>query len=1342
MRQLTQANRSRNAERAGRARRAGLLRGDGRGAPATRLATVLVLALGLLALAASSAFAAETRVPTGLAFGPEGVGHSGAFAGLKSIAIDQASGDVYAYVGSNGAIYKFDAAGNPVNFAKTGNNTIFGAGGRFSGNNEYQLAVAPPGAPGGTAGDIYLANNGQSLEVFSPEGEKLESLALNRENCGVAINSAGHLFTGNFGDQILEFTPSANPPVEGDKSGETNGVLSSTCNIAVGPGAIYGFRYFGGAQKLSSLADTTAEEIDSSASTGAVDPVDGTLYADRRTSVRQYDAAGKLVLSFANGISNSLGIAVRHSTDRVYVADNERIVVYGSPVTVPDVTTEAPTGATGTSVTLNGTVNPSNIALTKCAFQYGHGEELKSSIPCEQAVPTDGNDHKVSAHLTGLPQSEGFNYRLVAANANGENQGSPEFAATRQVARTEEATGVAGSVATLNGTVLPGGEAVTACFFQYGKTEALGSTVPCAQTVPTDEGEHAVSAAISGLEFGAKRYFFRLVVEQGGEEVRGSTSFLTTPGPEIIFARTAGVGAEEANVEAKVRPRGEELEFFIEYGTTSSYDQATENVSIGGGEEEETVVSETLRDLAPATTYHWRVVFVSANGSVPGPDRAFVTRSPSSGPETGCPNQSFRTGPSANLPDCRAYEQVSPVSKNGTNVQHDVNIVRASSDGNRLTFASNTGLPAAGGGSSLNFAAVRGDQGWTTYGLVPAVSPADSQNVVLAAFDENVSVTVNAGRTGLYVGNIGESNYPLHEIGIETQPEIGDFADDANVFTFETTKAVVPGAVAGAPNDYLYDHGAVSLVGRIPAGSATSCDDSIGPACVPASGGAYIGAYDWQKSGNPSGFGGARGGYYPEDTTSNDGSKVIFTAVGSGQIYVRENDTSTTQVSASQRATPDPNGTKPASYMGATADGSKIYFGSCEKLTEDSTAVSTEAGSCTENTNQFGGEFLQGQDLYEYDTATGELVDLTVDHDSSDPLSAAVLGFVGASADGSDVYFAANGALGTSAEPGTCNLYYQGSGQCNLYLAHAGQVTFVARLEGNYDSADWAVSNGNNGSNRWKTARVSANGAVLFASKESLTGYANANCPAGFGDLAPCAEIYRYAPGEAGPKCLSCNPTGAAPTGDAELESNGEAFGSTIDTLLLTRNLSSNGNRAFFNTPDQLVAADQNQVSDVYEWEAVGSGSCKSAQVANGCLYLLSDGSSSSPSFFGDASPSGGNAFFFTDDPLVPQDKDALVDAYDARAEGGLAEQHAAEAAAPCSGEACKGPGTVAPSESSPGSSTFAGPTNQKEAVKPQCKKKKGKNGCKKSKKKKKHKEKGQGHKSSGKSHGNRGGSK
>ncbi len=53
---------------------------------------------------------------------------------------------------------------------------------------------------------------------------------------------------------------------------------------------------------------------------------------------------------------------------------------------------------------------------------------------------------------------------------------------------------------------------------------------------------------------------------------------------------------------------------------------------------------------------------------------------------------------------------------------------------------------------------------------------------------------------------------------------------------------------------------------------------------------------------------------------------------------------------------------------------------------------------------------------------------------------------------------------------------------------------------------------------------------------------------------------------------------------------------------------------------------------------------------------LIGPRARTSPSF-ADASASGNDVFFFTDQPLVGQDQDSLVDVYDARVGGGIAAQ-------------------------------------------------------------------------------------
>ena len=110
-----------------------------------------------------------------------------------------------------------------------------------------------------------------------------------------------------------------------------------------------------------------------------------------------------------------------------------------------------------------------------------------------------------------------------------------------------------------------------------------------------------------------------------------------------------------------------------------------------------------------------------------------------------------------------------------------------------------------------------------------------------------------------------------------------------------------------------------------------------------------------------------------------------------------------------------------------------------------------------------------------------------------------------------------------------------------------------------------------------------------------------------------------------------------------------------------------------------------------------GTGSCASTAQNGGCLYLISTGKGKEPAFFSDASESGDDAFIFTADQLVAQDKDELIDVYDAKVGGGLPYQSQVEAK-PCEGEACKGLPAVPPAVQSPGSSSFSGPANQKPA--------------------------------------------
>jgi hypothetical protein len=384
-----------------------------------------------------------------------------------------------------------------------------------------------------------------------------------------------------------------------------------------------------------------------------------------------------------------------------------------------------------------------------------------------------------------------------------------------------------------------------------------------------------------------------------------------------------------------------------------------------------------------------------------------------------------------------------------------------------------------------------------------------------------------------------------------------------------------------------------------------------------------------------------------------------------------------------------------------------------------------------------------GRDIYQWKLSQGasELTDLAPD--TGDPNGVEVQGVLGSSEDGSYVYFAANGVpdgignspnqMGESATTGNCGgAGKSASGTCNLYVYHAGSVDFIARLDAAGpgdeadagDAVDWIASLLEIDATATKSARVSEDGRILvFRSSRELSGYDNQgpNCLNKFntGERAPgpCLEFYRFDYATMALTCLTCNPTGAAPAGPAWLASiRPPVGGGPPPAAMLGRNLSGDGNRFFFETKDALVAQDTNgengcpeqgvtvhvafarPCQDVYEWEAPGRGSCTENSPAYstldaGCIYLISTGKSDRASYFGDADREGDNVFVFTYQPLVGQDKDALLDVYDARVNGGLASQNQPEAPA-CSGEACKAPPASAPAGQAAGSAAFAGPGN------------------------------------------------
>jgi hypothetical protein len=166
-------------------------------------------------------------------------------------------------------------------------------------------------------------------------------------------------------------------------------------------------------------------------------------------------------------------------------------------------------------------------------------------------------------------------------------------------------------------------------------------------------------------------------------------------------------------------------------------------------------------------------------------------------------------------------------------------------------------------------------------------------------------------------------------------------------------------------------------------------------------------------------------------------------------------------------------------------------------------------------------------------------------------------------------------------------------------------------------------------------------------------------------------QVYRYDVTDNTLGCVSCPPAGVVPTGEATFSHDGQ-----LGTVVGARQISEDGERVFFSSPDPLVPQDTNGRDDVYEWE-------------NGTIFLISSGTSLEPSYYLDSSTDGSDVFFTTAEGLVPGDTDGSWDVYDARI------QHPGDspppAAVPCQGDVCQGPPSVPQLLEAPSSETFSG---------------------------------------------------
>jgi hypothetical protein len=894
---------------------------------------------------------------------------------------------------------------------------------------------------------------------------------------------------------------------------------------------------------------------------------------------------------------------------------------------------------------------------------------------------------------------------------------------------------------------------------------------------PEEVQERGEEQHLAGLRPGTG-YTACLVARNEAEEATSSNevSFTTTAvKPTIEKQSVSSLTSTEAGLSAAIDAEGSPTSYSVQYGTSEAYGSESPHVGVGAPVGNVGALAY-LGGLLPAIEYHFRFVASSPLGTTFGGDVAFTTPTAEGAPPTAtCPNQRL-LGFSPLLPDCRAYELVSSAGKEGETYTpsgpaargfevEDTQTerpFRAAATEPFLAFIGDPdslgGAGSQGKGLGEQLLARRGPNagpaGWEESNISPpagegehgfnsgitvyeALSPDLSAGVFVTGEEPIRSPAEPQGPAGcpvLYSHSVADNrNHALFTT--TTTPEFcGQVTFNVNKPTeamlfagsskggsqalFQTSAALIPQTtqtVGEGANLYDSLSGVLRLINVLPDGKGVEPNATFGGPPVQAQ--------------NPPGF---------SHVISPDGSRIIWSSVealaGAGvaqpkALYARENptmpqspivggrctvptDACTVQLDVKQPGATGADGG--GRFWTASADGTKVFFTDCNRLTSESTAVPSEGCEhlAPERGNTPEQPVLTGNDLYEYDFSKpmGErLTDLTIDH-SSDPLGADVQGLVGSSEDGSYVYFVAGAKLTSEANsrgevPATrrCEEGEKGAEReeerlgnppagkgCNLYVWHAGaSVRFIGLLSAKDDRlTQVSVSNGKL-YGAWvpdlgsRTGEVTADGAHLtFESMRHLTGYdtsALANVASGEHAL----EVFVYDAASNTLLCASCDPNGAPPDATIDgIELGGTGAGAHLPVssanTFMRRWMSPDGNIVFFDSSQPLVARDTNRVQDVYEWEREGTGGCPPATPARlngGCTFLLSGGESSDYSYLLDADENASNVFITHRGQLAgagpPDDKTHV---FDVRVDGGFS--------APSLG--CAGPGCQAAPPASP----------------------------------------------------------
>lgn len=1155
--------------------------------------------------------------------------------------------------------------------------------------------IAADNSGGPANGVLYYTENEPSVSAFTPEREPSDFTA-------VAPYISGNKITG---------TPS-------------NSFYYSSTSVAVDPtsGDIWVADEERGRIAEFAPSGEFIREVTGLSGVGAlaIDPILGNVLAF--DPPRSFHPAGARIVELsptgeflgeiteANGRSfGAIGGIAFDSEGYLYVADTRfnAVDIFSPKVPAPKITYEPVAPTTPTSGTINALVDPNGGGnVTSCELEYGTTASFNlGSVPCSPSTPYDegAGPQAITAAISGLTTNTTYYYRLVMTNTSGATLRGHTLTYTPrwvQGLTTEPAQNVQDTTAQLNGSFV-GNEEDTHYYFEYGSNLSYGSQVPVPPGNDAGQGEpfqrlHVDPVQIEGLQPGVTVHYRIVASNANGITYGQDETFTTLTKPSITSLSSSNLTATSAQLHATINPEGGDTHYYFEYGTSAAYGSyapvAPPGEDIGAAQEPQRVVVQ-LEGLESNVTYHFRVVAENPFGRSVSEDQTLSFFPPR------CPNAQLRQEThSAYLPDCRAYELVSPANAGGAVLYPEGPSSPYATNPARLAFGGILGA-VPGAGHTPNtlgdlYVATRSSDGWSTkYVGIPGdqalivngppnelnSSPGGLENILTAPAGVRGSSSLdqfadwNEGNRGLS-GEAPETPYNY-------TPYIWS-ADGSSLGQWPTAVGYEAGPVFEQSADFSHF---VFQTGTAPNLSIVDDAVAVGTATV--------------VSVKPNG---EAIGLEPTDTEPNyeslriadvseNGSHILMSVRGAGSklcgaterrlkcrlqpghLYMRIDDAVTYDVSQGHIVT----------YVGATPDGKRVYFTSTEQLTSEDKDTSTDLYMWSQEAAEKGEQALTL-------ISKGDNAGNAGEPGNSDSCSASwtvkcgVVTYENNGYEQIEAYgsFMGNGLSDNFIAADNGDVYFfspeqlaQGkgvAGQENMYDYREGRVQYVTTLAPKRFCIEQATSPflpefcSAGPVARMQVTPRDSRMALLTASK--VTSY----------ETAGHLEMYVYSPASEELSCVSCMPDGQPPATNVEASSDG---------IFMTED-----GRVFFSTGDALVPQDTDGLRDVYEYteghaQLISSGT--SSKDSSSSVLLGINSELFTAGLVG-VSENGTDAYFTTYDSLVGQDENGnKLKFYDARTNGGFPYS---PPVSPCeSADECHGAGTVAPEAANPSSGAALG---------------------------------------------------